>query len=638
MIVGLVALTAAGAAAPGGPASALAEHTITIGDDFFSNERLQVVVDAAATWRNRGRLRHTITSDDGLFHSGDLERGREFRLQFPGPGVFRYFCVYHGASGGRGMSGVVVVGEAGEEPELEGRPDGARPRPEGPATLEVPQDFPSIQEAVDAARPNDLVLLSPKVYEEETVVISTPNLVLRGLDRNGVILDGALRRATGVLIAADGVTVENMTTRGYLANGFYWSRVDGFRGSYLTAVGNGDFGLYASGSRNGQLDHVFASGQPDAGIHIAGCGPCNILVTDSQAVGNGAGFSTTNTGGDLAVTNSEWARNFVGITLASLDSEPRGPQRATTVAGNWVHDNGNREAPAKPAQFPAFGVGILVAGGEANRVERNLAENNSAYGILVTGNIDGSFWSPLGNQISGNLIRGSGRADLALGGLSRGNNCFGGNQHVASLPPLVEVLYRCGTPLAHMGGGDLGVSAERLALFSKSLSGKFPHGDWKVATVSDAERPPGMPDPDPAKTPARPTAQAPAISLDTEGIALPNIPPSHSPTKEVVVLGVSPLPTPVSMLLGIYAYALPLALYVTWVSLAFWDLARRDELGGASRLGWGFFVLALPFIGPTGYLLFSRSTIPLNLRLFVVIGGLLIYGVLAGFAFLVTAT
>ncbi|MGH2732391.1 MAG: right-handed parallel beta-helix repeat-containing protein, partial [Actinomycetota bacterium] len=497
--------------------------------------------------------------------------------------------------------------------------------------------FPSIQEAVDAARPNDLVLMSPKVYEEETVVVSTPNLVLRGLDRNGVILDGALKQATGVLIAANGVTVENMTARGYLANGFYWSRVDGFRGSYLTAVGNGDFGLYASGSRNGQLDHVFASGQPDAGVHVAGCDPCNILVTDSRAIGNGAGFSTTNTGGNLAVTNSEWARNFAGITLASLGSEPRGPQQATVIAGNWVHDNGNREAPAKPAHFPAFGVGILVAGGEANRIERNLAENNSAYGILVTGNIDGSFWAPFGNRISDNLIRGSGRADLALGGPVGGGNCFRTNQHVASLPPLLEIFYRCGTPLARMGGGDFGVGAERLALFSKSLSGKFPHGDWKSARASDDERPPGMPDPNPAKTRARPADQAPAVSPDTEGIALPKIPPSHSPTKEVVVLGVSPLPTPVSMLLGIYAYALPLALYVTWVSLAFWDLARRDELGGVSRLGWGFFVLALPVIGPAGYLLFSRSTIPLDLRLFVVIGGLLIYGVLTGFAFLITA-
>ena len=40
----------------------------------------------------------------------------------------------------------------------------------GPATLRVPADHPTIQEAVDAASPGDLVLIEPGVYKEAVTV------------------------------------------------------------------------------------------------------------------------------------------------------------------------------------------------------------------------------------------------------------------------------------------------------------------------------------------------------------------------------------------------------------------------------------------------------------------------------------
>src|SRR5215467_8139410 len=57
--------------------------------------------------------------------------------------------------------------------------------------------FTSIQSAVNAARPGDWVLIAPGVYHEQGsaeagVLIRTPGVHLRGLDRNGVIVDGTL--------------------------------------------------------------------------------------------------------------------------------------------------------------------------------------------------------------------------------------------------------------------------------------------------------------------------------------------------------------------------------------------------------------------------------------------------------------
>ena len=56
-------------------------------------------------------------------------------------------------------------------------------------TLHVPDDYDTIQAAVSAAAPGDLVLVAPGVYNE-AIDVETEDLTIRGLDRNEVVLDG----------------------------------------------------------------------------------------------------------------------------------------------------------------------------------------------------------------------------------------------------------------------------------------------------------------------------------------------------------------------------------------------------------------------------------------------------------------
>ena len=85
---------------------------------------------------------------------------------------------------------------------------------------------------------------------------------MRGVDRNAVILDCKFELGTGIMVGGNGVAIENMTARNYTLNGFFWTAVQGFRGSYLTAYNNGDYGIYAFGATDGLFEHSLASGSP----------------------------------------------------------------------------------------------------------------------------------------------------------------------------------------------------------------------------------------------------------------------------------------------------------------------------------------------------------------------------------------
>ena len=454
-----------------------------------------------------------ITADDGSFDSGDVQEGGTYSPHLRRAGVYRYYCIYHGAQGGVGMSGIILVGDAplpGAAPTLG---PGREAVPSGPsATIRVPQNHRTIQEAVDAARPGDLILIGPGVYHEAVLVL-TPYLTLRGTDRNAVILDGDFMLPNGVHVEeADGVVVENLTTRHYRLNGVFWNGRERLPGSYVTAYANGDYGLYAFNSTWGRLDHDYAAGNPDSGLYIGQCQPCHAVITDSVAVDNGVGYSGTNAGGDLLIVNSEWADNMSGIVPNTLDSERLAPQQGATIAGNWVHDNNNRDAPASRSPRRASGSGSSSPAALDNLVFGNRVDNHEAYGIAVIPMLDANLWLTGGNRVTGNAVSRSGIADLALGAFGTGGDCASGNEYQTTLPPLLELQNGCGTDGAggagaRPGGGAMSVTNRLLSGYATALGGHAPRGDWE--TYPDAPAQPQMPDPGAAPVLAEPEVAVP---------------------------------------------------------------------------------------------------------------------------------
>jgi plastocyanin/uncharacterized membrane protein YozB (DUF420 family) len=84
---------------------------VTIREDhfLFLPSSLTIPAGTTVTWINDERAKHTATADDGVFNSGDQSLGQSYSVTMTEPGVYPYFCRYHGDVGGVGMAGTIVV-------------------------------------------------------------------------------------------------------------------------------------------------------------------------------------------------------------------------------------------------------------------------------------------------------------------------------------------------------------------------------------------------------------------------------------------------------------------------------------------------------------------------------------------------
>lgn len=420
--------------------------------------------------------------------------------------------------------------------------------------IQVPHDYATIQEAVDAAAEGDLILVDAGTYEE-AVDVTTPNITIRGVDRNEVILDGGFELENGIrVLDTDGVVVENMTARNYVSNGFFWTGSDYYRGSYLTAYRNGDYGIYSFDAYHGQFDHSLGSGSPDAGFYIGECYECDAVIDNVVSEYNGLGYSGTNSGGELYIVNSTFRYNRAGIVPNSGSYELCYPGRSNTIVGNTVYDNNNQDGPAIDVALLAQGNGILLAGSINNTIERNLVYDHERTGIAAVPfpEEDASdtvpsadeldtpceetrddelpdpadvpdlvLWAATGNTIIDNVVSGSGLADLASGTIAIDDtalttaeldNCFSGNEFETTAPVDLEALAPCE---GDGSGGDF----EDGALDLLVLINEQPEAPPKDAYQSTPEPEAQESMPDALTTPAEPF-EGPTTP-DVEAIEVP---------------------------------------------------------------------------------------------------------------------
>src|SRR5262249_215672 len=264
----------------------------------------------------------------------------------------------------------------------------------------------------------------------------------------------------GVEIESNNVVVENLTVEHFLGNGFYWdgdgqegTYLSGYRGGYLTAYDNGDYGIYGFNAQNGPVGHSYAAGPPDSGLYIGQCFPCNAMVADVVSEWNAVGYAGANSGGNLVIRDSLWRENLSGMAIGSNDFEHHPPERQSIIYHNQVSNNNNAQAPAKRFQYETLGPGIVIRLGRGNVILDNSIDQEQ-YGIILIANPAKHLWMPADNRILSNTITHSGIADLALAAPAGPNNCFAGNTFTHTLPALIEQKYPCDSALARLQGGD----------------------------------------------------------------------------------------------------------------------------------------------------------------------------------------
>ncbi|HUF98744.1 MAG TPA: right-handed parallel beta-helix repeat-containing protein [Ilumatobacter sp.] len=418
--------------------------------------------------------------------------------------------------------------------------------------LNVPDDFESIQAAVDAAAPGDLILIAPGTYNE-AVDVTTDELTIRGLERDTVILDGEFELDNGIrVLGAQDVAVENLTAMNYTNNGVFWVGSTGYRASYITTYRTGDYGIYAFDSTNGLIEKSHTVGSKDAGVYIGQCYPCDAVMTDIESNNNGLGYSGTNSGGNLLIVNSSVHHNRAGIVPNSGSYELCYPERETTLVGNLVYDNNQTDTPAIDVALLAQGNGILIAGGINNVVERNRVDNHNRTGIGLVPFLEefpnddmptedewavpcseqkletpvvpegALLWDSLGNSVSGNVVTDSREADLAVASagsdISTFNNCFSNNEFTTSAPTDLQSLAPCG---AAGSGGDWTAGDLNVARWIAEQAGLPGEVDWREAPLPELGAHENMPDA--ATAPATAALNMPP-TVDLDAIQVPELP------------------------------------------------------------------------------------------------------------------
>lgn len=418
--------------------------------------------------------------------------------------------------------------------------------------LNVPDEYATIQAAVDAAAPGQLVLIAPGTYHE-AVDVGTDGIVIRGVDRDTVILDGELELDNGIrVLGAQDVAVENLTAINYTNNGVFWVGSTGYRASYITTYRTGDYGIYAFDSTNGLIENSHTVGSRDAGVYIGQCFPCDAVIRNVISSNNGLGYSGTNSGGNLLIVESVFHNNRAGIVPNSGSYELCYPERDTTLVGNLVYSNNQTDTPAIDVALLAQGNGILVAGGVRNVIERNRVDDHNRTGIglvpfleefpndvvppvdqwelpcseqkdLLPEVPDGAIlWDALDNRVVANVVTDSREADIAVASAdpltSALGNCVLDNEATVYAPAALADLAPCdGTPSStDFTTGDLGVV--RWLGEQASLP---PEVDWREAPLPDIGTHENMPD-------AATAAPAPAVDMppviDLDAIQVPDLP------------------------------------------------------------------------------------------------------------------
>lgn len=245
------------------------------------------------------------------------------------------------------------------------------------------KDGGSIQEAVKAANPGDLIRVYPGTYSEN-VYIDKDDISLQGVVIKGEwpVLDGKKEINDAFLYSGNGILIENFKIINYKGNGVMGQAGNNFviRNNWI--IDTGVYGIFPQYGKNGLIEHNVLSVIADAAIYVGMCD--NVDVLHNEVFNSVAGIEIENSRHCLVENN--YAHDNTGGLLAFVT--PGLPIKTTfdvILRNNFVVNN-NHENFGSPgstvAGIPA-GTGILIMAADDVIVENNIITGNNNTGITI---------------------------------------------------------------------------------------------------------------------------------------------------------------------------------------------------------------------------------------------------------------
>jgi parallel beta-helix repeat protein len=265
--------------------------------------------------------------------------------------------------------------------------------------ITVPVDFPTVQQAVNAAVPNDIVYVEAGIYYENVTIDKT--ITLQGEDRETTIINGG-GSGMVVYITANYVTVESITvTNGdqgicLIANYsiHHISLLDVKMDNNIQEA----FRALHSGGHHLIENCVFSNNGRASYAHQFS----NSIIRNCQVYGNPSGLSVA-WGVNTLVANNEIFNNGTGLHFDSMFN--------SFIENNNVHDNV---------------TGISAGYVASNNIIRENRVYNNEKGIVFGVHSTVSNNKVYHNEISNNIIQGWDRSGNNYwdNGYPSGGNCW----------------------------------------------------------------------------------------------------------------------------------------------------------------------------------------------------------------------
>jgi parallel beta-helix repeat protein len=244
-----------------------------------------------------------------------------------------------------------------------------------PETMKVPEQYATIQGAINDAYDGDTIEIAPGEYHENIIVNKTVSIL--GADRENTILDSC-----GVYVTAQEVTISNLTVRNSSSSCIYLFNAN-FCDISRNVFDSSYMGVFLS---NSSYDQVSSNTVTNSTYGI-----CSFF------------YSNFNVISDNTISEN---RDGVCFSLLCYGS---------FVSHNTITDNVD---------------GILLYSSSNNRIFGNNVTANSYVGILF--NWSSNYNSVIGNNITGNAYRGIGLYSNSSGNMICHNNFIDNYQQAYS--------------------------------------------------------------------------------------------------------------------------------------------------------------------------------------------------------------